>query len=228
MTKEVQMHRAPIAVLIVAALLGGVSGAGAGVIGPNVILSSPQDLAHLTVGSQAEIDVTLQGLPDSHFIFNLDTRVLFPTSNFQLVSGPTATTATGSVFFADNQVADFNAHSGPIPGGGGVIGDFADETASGVGAIGQNGLYYSFVVQAIAPGSGTIEFDLVTPGGNQFSGTDSVPPFAFSTLPTGPPLPFTIAGAAVPEPTSGLLAVIGMSVSGLWIVRGSRSRREAR
>jgi hypothetical protein len=192
-----------------------------------VTLSSPNDLAHLTVGSQAEIDVTLSGLPADDFIFNLETRVVFPSSELQLVSGPTPSKAFGSVFFgpdniADPQLADFNANSGPIPGGG-VIGNFLDETASGVGAIGQNGLYYSFVVQAIEPGSGTIAFDLTTPDANRFSGTETN--FAFAPLPTGPALTFTIA--SVPEPTSGLLVLIGMSASGLWIVRKARPRQRA-
>src|SRR5690349_9909165 len=71
-----------------------------------VSLSSPNDLAHLTVGSQAEIDVTLSGLPAGHFIFNLDTRVLFPSSQFQLVSGPTPSKAFGSVFFGPDPVAN--------------------------------------------------------------------------------------------------------------------------
>ena len=104
------------------------------------------------------------------------------------------------------------------------FGDYADETASGVGAIGQNGLDYSFVVKAIAPGSGTIGFDLVTPDANRFSGSETG--FAFAPLPTGPALAFTIT-ASVPEPPSGLLALIGMPAS-LWIARKAHGRREAR
>src|SRR3954447_17126324 len=130
-----------------------------------VVLSSPNNLTSLTVGQNVEIDVSLQGLPAGSFIFNLFTRVAFPSAQFQLVSGPTPTKTFGSVFFgpdpiADPQLANFNANSGPIPGGGGVIGNFPDNTASGVGAIGQNGLYYSFILKAISVGSGSIGFDL--------------------------------------------------------------------
>ena len=134
-----------------------------------VSLSSPDDLASLQVGDQARIDVTLSGLETGLFIFNLDTRILFPLAQFELVSGPTPSKALGSVFFgpdsiADPQLANFNANSGPISGGGGVIGNFPDATASGVGAIGQNGLYYSFVVKAIATGSGSIRLRPQYPG----------------------------------------------------------------
>src|SRR4051794_6186353 len=158
-----------------------------------VSLSSPEDLANLHVGDQARIDVTLSGLASGSFIFNLDTRLLFPSAEFDLISGPTPSKAFGSVFFgpdaiADPQLANFNANSGPISGGGGVIGNFPDATASGVGAIGQNGLYYSFVVQAIAIGSGSIGFDLNTPNANRYSGTETN--FNFAPLPTGPNLIF--------------------------------------
>src|SRR5262249_34584983 len=133
--------------------------------------------------------------------------------------GADPTKAFGSVFFgpdaiADPQLADFNAHSGPIPSGGGVIGNFLDETASGVGAIGQIGLYYSFILKATSVGSGSIGFDLSNPDFNRFSGTDSN--FAFAPLPTGPDLAFTITSSTVPEPSGGVLALIGMSASALW------------
>lgn len=208
------MSRCAFYVLAVAVAIG----LGSTVRGDIIMsLSSSTDLTNLTVGDQAEIDVTLSGLPDGHFIFNLDTRVLFPSSQFELVSGPTPSKAFGSVFFgpdniADPQLANFNANSGPIAGGGGVIGDFPDETANGVGAIGQNGLYYSFIVKAIAVGSGSIGFDLSNPDFNRFSGTDSNPPFAFSPLPTGPDLSFTIN--AIPEPSSLLLAATAGVVLG--------------
>jgi len=185
-----------------------------------VSLSSPDDLASLQVGDQARIDVTLSGLETGSFIFNLDTRILFPSAQFELVSGPTPSKALGSVFFgpdsiADPQLANFNANSGPISGGGGVIGNFPDATASGVGAIGQNGLYYSFVVKAIATGSGSIGFDLNTPDANRYSGTETN--FNFAPLPTGPALTFSIA--AVPEPASIALAATPAVLAGAWTLR---------
>src|SRR4051794_25290536 len=90
---------------------------------PIVTLSSPSDLTQLRVGDTARIDVTLQGLPAGEFIFNLFTQVAFPSNRFQLVSGPTATKAFGSVFFgpdpiADPQLANFQANSSAIGTGG--------------------------------------------------------------------------------------------------------------
>jgi hypothetical protein len=177
-----------------------------------VTLSSPDDLTNLTIGQQVTIDVTLQGLETNNFIFNLYTQVLFPSTQFQLVSGPTAITGSAgdSVFFADNQVANFQANSGALSGGGGVFGISPDDTANGVGAIGQNGLFYSFTLQAIAAGSDSIQFDLSNPTLNQFSGTETG--FAFAPLPTGGPLNFTVNGNAVPEPASVFLLASGVSL----------------
>ena len=80
---EVQMFRLTSAGLIVAAVLCVVTGADAGTI--NATLSSPQDLTHLTVGELVTIDVNLQGVTfGSDFIYDLDTKVIFPTS---LLSG---------------------------------------------------------------------------------------------------------------------------------------------
>jgi len=210
------MFRVAVSAMMLAAVAAMASQA---VAAPIMSLSSPNDLTHLTVGSQAELDVTLQGLPAGNFIFNLNTQVLFPSTQFQLVSGPTATKTVGSVFFgpdavANPQLANFNANSGARPSGGGVIGNFPDQSANGVGAIGQNGLFYSFIVRAISAGSGSVGFDLSNPAFNRYSGTDSG--FAFAPLPTGPNVAFTIAPAlAVPEPSTLVLAVTGAVSIGL-------------
>jgi len=185
-----------------------------------VSLSSPDDLSNLAVGDEVRIDVTLSGLDSGFFIFNLFTRVIFPSSNLELVSGPTPSKAFGSVFFgpdpiADPQLANFDSNSGPIPGGGGVIGNSPDETANGVGGIGQNGLYYAFVVRATAAGSGTIGFDLSTPDANRYSGTETNNDFA--PLPTGPNLAFSI----VPEPSSVVMGATAL----VLVATLSRKRR---
>jgi len=186
-----------------------------------VTLMSSADLNNLKVGDQVKIDVNLGGLASGNFIFNLFTQVAFPSAQFQLVSGPTATKTflPKSVFFgpdniADPQLADFNAHSGAI-GSGGVAGNFVDETVNGVGAIGQNGLYYSFILRATSAGSGSIGFDLTNPNANRYSGTSSS--FAFAPLPTGPSLSFNITTAAIPEPSALVMAgTITLMGGGYW------------
>jgi hypothetical protein len=201
------MLKTTFRLLSLVALLGLVTPACAGSL---VSLSSASDLSSLQVGDQVQIDVTLSGLESGNFIFNLLTQILFPSSNFVLVSGPTASTAAGSAFFADAQVANFNANSGPL-GGGGVAGNYPDNTPTS-GAIGQNGLFYSFVLQATSAGSGTIGFD-PTPNTNRFSGTETG--FAFAPLPTGDPLAFTV----VPEPSSAVLALTGLAIAAGFVRR---------
>ncbi|QEH36092.1 PEP-CTERM motif protein [Aquisphaera giovannonii] len=179
-------------------------------------LSSPSDLSALTVGQEVEIDLSISGLPSpnlTNFIFNVNTRILFDSSLFQAIpdpnstSGLTAVVAPGSVF--DNnvqgplQVANFNAQSSLTAGA--AVGNFSESPNVNSGAIGLNGLYYSFLLRAIAPGSGTIAFD-PTPGANQYAANETG--FNFAPLNTSGNLSFTISGAAVPEPSSiGMLAV---------------------
>jgi hypothetical protein len=186
--------------------------------GPTVFLSSPENLSDLTVGELVTIDVNLQGLPvGSDFIFNLNTKVLFSSSLFQAIpdpsssSGLTAVVAPGSVFynFVDGplQVANFNAQSSLIPGA--AIGIFAQSPNTNSGAIGLNGLYYSFTLKAIAAGSGSILFD-PTPGANEYAADDTG--FNYAPLPNLGPLPFTISAASVPEPSSITLGLTGLLV----------------
>jgi hypothetical protein len=196
--------------------------------GPTVALSSPNDLSHLSVGQTVEIDVTLSGLPANDFIFNLNTRVLFPSSLLQAIPDPTSTSgltavvAPGSVF--DNnvqgplQIANFN-YQGVKPDGlpdssltsGAATGIFSQFPNTNSGAIGLNGLYYSFLVKAISPGSGNIAFDS-TAGANEYAANDTG--FNYAPLPTVGPLPFTIS--SVPEPSSIILLAAGVAALGYW------------
>ncbi len=173
-------------------------------------LSSPEDLSTLKVGQTFEVDVKLSGLPvGSDFIFNLNTKILFSSSLFQAVSDPTSTsglTATDSppsVFGNTLQVANFNAQSSLTAGA--AIGNFSESPNTMSGAIGLNGLYYSFILQANAAGSGSISFDS-TPGANEYAADDTG--FNSAPLPTSGPLSFTISPAAVPEPASIVLCGI--------------------
>src|ERR1700730_17711307 len=116
--------------------------------GPMVSLSSPQNLSTLTVGEQVTIDVTLSGLPvGSDFIFNLNTSVLFPSSQFQPVpdlsntSGLTTGFGTGFAFRFADQPPNFYALSSLSAGN--AIGIFNDQAPASSEAINENGLYYS-------------------------------------------------------------------------------------
>jgi hypothetical protein len=204
------MYRTSCVLLVLAALLGGGFGATA-TAGIEITLSSPQDLAHLTVGEQVTIDVNLQGLPvGSDFIFNLNTSVLFPSNLLQTVpdttnsSGLTTGVGSGFAFQSANQPPNFYALSSLTAGS--ATGIFDDQAPAFSEAINENGLYYSFVLKAIAPGSGTIAFN-TAPNSNEYA-ADSTG-FNFAPLPTGGPLPFTIATTAVPEPSTHILAVFG-------------------
>jgi hypothetical protein len=179
---------------------------------PMMALSSPDDLTHLSVGQQAEIDVTLSGLPvGTDFIFNLNTKVLFPSTMFQTVpnlsnsSGLTTGFGAGFAFQFADQPPNFYALSSLNAGN--AIGIFNDQSPSSSEAINENGLYYSFILKAIAPGSGSIAFD-PTPGANEYAADDTG--FNFAPLPTGGPLIFTIA--SVPEPSTLTLGLLGSLV----------------
>jgi hypothetical protein len=221
------MHRTSCVLLVLAAFLSGGFGATA-TAAIEVTLSSPQDLAHLTVGEQVTIDVNLQGLPvGSDFIFNLNTSVLFPSNLLQPVpnttntSGLTTGFGPGFAFQFANQPPNFYAASSLTAGS--ATGIFSDQSPTPSEAINENGLYYSFDLRAIGPGSGTIAFN-TAPGSNEYAADDTG--FAFAPLLTGGPLSFTIATTAVPEPSTALVAVFGAVA---FIAYGwSRHRRAQR
>ena len=182
--------------------------------GPMVTLSSPDNLANLSVGEQVTIDVTLSGLPvGSDFIFNLNTSILFPSTLFQTVpnpgnsSGLTTSIGAGFAFQFPDQPPNFYALSSLSAGN--AVGIFNDQSPGSSEAINENGIYYSFDLKAIAPGSGQILFD-PTPGANQYAADDTG--FNFAPLPTGPSLAFTIGAASVPEPSAFALGTVASLV----------------
>jgi PEP-CTERM motif len=194
---------------------------------PTVTLSSPSNLSDLQVGQTVEIDVTLSGLAvGSDFIFNFNTKVLFNSSLFQAIpnpgtsSGLTAVVAPGSVF--DNnvqgplQIANFDAQSSLTAGAANGI--FSQSPNPASGAIGLNGLYYSFDLKAISAGSGSILFD-PTPGANQYAADDTG--FNFAPLPNTGPLEVSIS--AVPEPTSIAMLGIGVATLAYWTLARRRA-----
>jgi hypothetical protein len=206
-TRSFSMSRLALSATMLAVLL---SVAPETLAGPNVTLSSPDNLTNLTVGQQVTIDVNLQGLPvGTDFIFNLNTSVLFPSSQFQPVpdpsntSGLTTNIGSGFAFQFSNQPPNFYALSSLNAGN--AIGIFDDQHPASSEAINENGLYYSFTLKAIATGSGSILFD-PTPGANQYAADDTG--FNFAPLPTGDPLSFNI----VPEPSSLSLGLVASLV----------------
>jgi hypothetical protein len=206
-------------------------------------LSSPSDLSALTVGQVVEIDLSLSGLPfpnnQTDFIFNLNTKILFDSSLFQAVPDPTslsglaAAVAPGSVF--DNnvqgplQIANFN-YQGVKPDGlpdssltpGAAIGIFSQFPNTNSGAIGLNGLYYSFMLKAVAAGTGSISFD-PTAGANEYAANETG--FNYAPLNTNGNLPFAIGQASVPEPSSLCMLAIGVAAIGHRLL--ARKRKAA-
>jgi hypothetical protein len=202
-------------------------------------LSSPSDLSALKVGQTFEIDLSLSGLPfpnnQTDFIFNLNTKILFDSSLFQAIpdptslSGLTAVVAPGSVF--DNsvqgplQIANFN-FQGAKPDGlpdssltsGAATGIFSQYPNTNSGAIGLNGVYYSFMLKAIAPGSGAISFD-PTPGANEYAANETG--FNYAPLNTNGNLSFRIA--SVPEPSSIFMLAIGVAAIGHRLLARKRA-----
>jgi hypothetical protein len=172
---------------------------------PTLTLSSPTNLSTLTLGQELEVDVILSGLPANDYIFVLNSGVLFSSSLFTPVADPNNSSGLtpGSILNA-SQTANFNAASSLKNA---ASGNFSDSSPSPSTAIGQNGLFYSFLLQADGAGSGTISFD---PNATQYAADDTG--FALAALATGDPLAFTIApaSASAPEPsTLGLLGLVG-------------------
>ncbi len=208
------MMRLVVCLSLAAALLCAAPGAFAGTT-PIATLSSPQDLSHLTVGEQVTIDVNITSLAvGSDFIFNLDTSILFSSSLFKTIPNPgtasglttTYGSGSGSVFLYAGQPAAFDTTSSLNPGN--AIGIF--NNSSSAPAISENGVYYSFTLEALASGSGSISFD-TTPGANQYAADDTG--FNYAPLPNGGSLSFSIT--AVPEPPAlslGLVAVMAGAV----------------
>jgi hypothetical protein len=182
-----------------------------------VTLSSPSDLTQLMVGDTVRFDVLLQEVPTGEFLFVLDTRELFPSNLFAPVSLTPSQPGPGSVFDTSAQVNSFlvGDQRGPTFLGAGIAqGNFSDFFPTPTRAIDQNGLYYSFTLQAIAAGSGVIAFD---PAGTLYA--SNLTGFNLAPLAFGEPLAFTITAgtAAVPEASSfamgGLVALVGLGVA---------------
>jgi len=195
--------------------------------GPTLVLSSPVDLTTLTVGQQVPIQVSLQGLDyGNDFIFVLNSHVLFPgdllipvrdlTTTSGLTPGPIL--GLGVSPPAIPQSSKFDLLSSLTATS--ATGNFADFTSPVSVAINQNGLYYSFILQAASVGSGSIQFD-----SSNTAYASVTTKYNLASLPTGGPLAFAISAAAgTPEPSTLLTAVTGAVIGlGLWWRRHKRS-----
>jgi len=208
------MSRLAFTGLIAAVVLCVAPGAVAGTI--NATLSSPEDLSQLTVGELVTIDVNLQGVTfGSDFIYDLDTKVLFPTSLFSAVPDPTnpsgLTTSfgpsSGYAFYYSGQPPAF--YSTSSLGSGDAVGVFNNSISAP--PINQGGIYYSLTLMAIATGDGSISFDTSVATNNQYA-SNTTPNFYYIPLPTSGPLLVSIS--SIPEPSSlvlgGVAALFGI------------------
>jgi hypothetical protein len=196
------------------AVVSGVLGVRAA---PLISLSSPSDLAQLSVGDQIRVDVTLGGVSLNEFIFVLNARELFPSSLFQVIADPgnISGLSPGPILANASQRDSFNALSSMTSGS--VIGNFSDSVPAPSQAIAGNGLFYSFALRAIAPGSGAIQFN---PAGTLYASNMSG--FNLVPLPSTGPLTFSVT--AIPEPAS----VVMLGVGTLAVVGRVRRRRPPR
>jgi PEP-CTERM motif len=103
---------------------------------------------------------------------------------------------------------------------GAATGIFSQYPNTNSGAIGLNGLYYSFMLKAIAPGSGAISFD-PTLGANEYAANETG--FNYAPLITNGNLSFTIGQASVPEPSSLCMIAIGGAAIGHRLLARKRA-----
>jgi hypothetical protein len=192
---------------------------------PILTMSSSATLTTLTVGENAVINVSLSGLAvGSDFIFNLNSKELFSSSLFKVVpdSSNSSGFTPGSILSGASQGSNFNAASSLSAGS--AVGDFSDASPASSVAISQNGLFYSFVLQAKAAGSGSITFD-PTAGANEYAADDTG--FNFAPLPTGGSLAYNInpaiTASPMPEPSPlGLVGIFGPVAALIGLMRRKR------
>ncbi len=150
-------------------------------------LSSPDDLSSLTVGQTTHVDVTLSGLLVGEQLVTLTSGVSF---DGPLLGTPTAIQA-GSI--VPNPLAsplDFQT----VSAAGAAHASFLTFSNNASEQIVSNGILYGFDFKAIAPGSGTLQFDPLALIGEQFDATNlNLPILRFIDI--GPALTFTIKAA---------------------------------
>jgi hypothetical protein len=186
---------------------------GAAVAAPVLVLSSPDNLSNLHIADEFRIDVALEGLEvGSNFVFDLNSRLLFPGALVDPVLDPTTASGLtpGAILVTAAQRSSFDAVSSLTDGV--VTGNFSDLAPVASQAISQNGTYFSFLLEATDVGSDMISFD---PANTTFAADSTGSNLA--PLPTGNALEIRIV--PVPAPPSLLLLGVGTMLGLGWMRR---------
>jgi hypothetical protein len=159
-----------------------------------VSLTSPTNLSTLSVGQTFTVAVNISGLPSNNvtnFIYNLETQVLFPSALLTAIPDPNNSSGLTPGFELNSnslKSANFNTQSSLNTGS--AVGNFSSSSPNlSAGPLFLNGVYYSFMLQAAAVGSGTISFNLVSDA-NRYAADETS--FNFAPLVNSGPLSFQI------------------------------------
>lgn len=182
-------------------------------------LSSPDNLANLTVGQTFTINVSLGALAPGERLQSLTGAVEFPAA----MLGTPQLIAAGAI--VPNPLADpLDFQSVNAPGQADAI--FVTFSPNASEQITANGVFYSFTLKALAVGSGQISLNGLGLIGEQFVPGD-VPVSILRPIQPGAPLSFTISSSGGPGPNPvplpaaawGGLALIGGFVAQRWWLR---------
>jgi hypothetical protein len=166
-------------------------------------LSSPNNLTGLSLGDSALINVNLSGLGAGEQLVSLTGSVHFPGA---LLNTPLSL-SQGSII---PDATDFL--SGSVAGQ--ADGTFLTLNADPSRRISQNGLFYSFRVQAQAVGAGDFTLDALALTAEQYDPQDPLLPL-LRTVDAGAALPFEITTpvVVVPAPPALGLALLGLAIA---------------
>jgi hypothetical protein len=175
-------------------------------------LDSPDDLSKLAVGQTVRFDVMLSGITAGQRLDWAQARVLYPASRMGVAS-----VMPGSIVPATlNDPLDFQS----IPDSGKVEAVFMTLGTSPAHHLTSNGALFSFEVEVLTPGHGTVEFDLL----------DTNAEFVTENTGTGPlgVLPISMSGAlpfyVVPEPSAIALGFASAATLA-WFFRVNAKRK---
>jgi hypothetical protein len=173
--------------------------------------SDAPDLQQLHVGDTVSFTVSLSGLNPGDRLDYLSADVMFDGS---LLGTPLVLTPGGIVPDALGFFSGVNT---------GLATGLYDILLAGTAPIDANGPFFTFTVQALRPGSGTLAFDPI-PSSVGFDGQDAVLPDVLA----GADLPYQIVGAQpVPEPTTLMLLTMSAGALTAWSLFGRRASRRS-
>jgi len=186
-------------------------------------MSSPDDLANLTVGQTFTVNVSLGALGAGEQLQTLTGGVDFPSA---LLGSPVSISPGAIVPNPLANPLDFQTVSGV----GQADASFVTFSMNAAEHITSNGVFYSFTLTALAVGSGQIEFDTLALIGEQFDPNDPQLPI-LRPISVGAPLDFTIKssgggpgpiGVPLPAAAWGGLALIGVLGIRRWCTGRAR------